>query len=158
MTRIHWHKPQTATTLAAAVLKVTFILLRNAGDNTTHWRLRGEESQGQNIKRLRELKNLSQKEVAAASGVPQGKYSRIENGKVEPSLSTLEKLASVFEVTIMDFFNQNADTEGVNLPLMEKIRVIDTLGKEEKNALFKMIDLAVANKKMRDSLQTMLAH
>ena len=78
--------------------------------------------------------------------------------KVEPSLSTLEKLASVFEVTIMDFFNQSADTEGMNLPLMEKIRVIDTLGKEEKNALFKMIDLAVANKKMRDSLQTMLAH
>jgi hypothetical protein len=58
----------------------------------------------------------------------------------------------------MDFFNQGADTEGMNLPLMEKIRVIDTLGKEEKNALFKMIDLAVANKKMRDSLQTMLAH
>jgi hypothetical protein len=58
----------------------------------------------------------------------------------------------------MDSRNQSAHTEGMNLPLMEKIRVINTLGIEEKNALFKMTDLAVANKKMRDSLQTMLAH
>jgi transcriptional regulator with XRE-family HTH domain len=28
-----------------------------------------------NIKRLRELKNLSQKEVAVTSGIPQGQYS-----------------------------------------------------------------------------------
>ena len=42
-----------------------------------------------NIKRLRELKHLSQKEICADAGVPQGQYSRIENGKVEPSISTL---------------------------------------------------------------------
>ena len=53
-----------------------------------------------NIKRLKEFKKLSQKEVAADSGIPQGQYSRIENAKVEPSVSTLEKLAKVFEVSI----------------------------------------------------------
>jgi hypothetical protein len=30
---------------------------------------------------------------------------------------------------------------------------IDTLGKDEQLALFKMIDLAIANKKMKDNLQ-----
>jgi transcriptional regulator with XRE-family HTH domain len=37
-----------------------------------------------NIQRLRELKGLSQKEVAMAMGIPQSQYSRIENGKGEP--------------------------------------------------------------------------
>jgi transcriptional regulator with XRE-family HTH domain len=42
-----------------------------------------------NIRRLRDVKSLSQKEVCADSGAPQGQYSRIENGKVEQSISTL---------------------------------------------------------------------
>ncbi|MCB9309313.1 MAG: helix-turn-helix transcriptional regulator [Lewinellaceae bacterium] len=52
---------------------------------------------------MRDFKSLSQKEVCADSGVPKGQYSRIENGKVEPSISTLEKLNSVFDVTILEF-------------------------------------------------------
>ena len=109
-----------------------------------------------NIKRLREAKSLSQKEICGSSGVPQGQYSRIENGKVEPSVSTLEKLAQVFGVSIAEFF-RSGDVDGeLNLPLMEKIRIIDTLGKEEQGALFKMIDLAIANKRMRDNLQSLI--
>jgi transcriptional regulator with XRE-family HTH domain len=109
-----------------------------------------------NIKRLRELKNLSQKEVCAASAVPQGQYSRIENGKVEPSVSTLEKLANVFEVSIAEFFKTDNVNEELNLPLLEKIKLIDTLGKDEQQALFKIIDLAIANKRMKDNLQSLI--
>jgi transcriptional regulator with XRE-family HTH domain len=110
-----------------------------------------------NIKRLRELKNFSQKEVATASGIPQGQYSRIENGKVEPSVSTLDKLAAVFEVPTGEFFKMDAVYDDVNMPLLEKIKIIDTLPKEEQTALLKMIDLAVANKRMKDNLQTLIA-
>ena len=111
-----------------------------------------------NIKRLRELKGLSQKEVAAASKVPQGQYSRIENGKVEPSVSTLDKLAKVFEISVTEFFKSPDLTDDVNLPLLEKIKLIDTLGKDEQQALFKMIDLAIANKRMKDNLQNLLTN
>lgn len=44
------------------------------------------------------------------------------------------------------------------MPLLEKIKLIDTLGKDEQQALFKMIDLAIANKKMKDNLQSLLTH
>lgn len=94
-----------------------------------------------NIKRLSELKNLSQKEVCADSTIPQGQYSRIENGKVEPSIFTLEKLATVFEVGIAEFFKSDDLEEELNLPLMQKIKMIDTLAKDEQQALFKMIDI-----------------
>ena len=110
-----------------------------------------------NIKRLREFKDLSQKEVCAASGLPQGQYSRIENGKVEPSVSTLDKLAKVFEVSISEFFRSSDIDEELNMPLLEKIKLIDTLGKDEQQAIFKMIDLAIANKRMKDNLQSLLA-
>ena len=109
-----------------------------------------------NLKHLRELKNLSQKEVSAASGVPQGQYSRIENGKVEPSVSTLEKLAKVFEVSIAEFFKSAGIDEEINLPLLDKIKLIDKLGEEEQKALFKMIDLAISNKRMKDNLQNII--
>jgi transcriptional regulator with XRE-family HTH domain len=88
--------------------------------------------------------------------LPQGQYSRIENGKVEPSVTTLEKLAKVFEVSISEFFKSNEINEELNLPLLEKIKLIDTLGKEEQQALFKMIDLAIANKRMKDNLQDLI--
>ena len=110
----------------------------------------------ENIKRLRGFKKLSQKEVCNASSVPQGQYSRIENGKVEPSISTLEKLAKVFEVSIAEFFKVNGVNEDVNLPLLEKIKLIDTLDKEEQQALLKMIDLAIANKRMKENLQNII--
>jgi transcriptional regulator with XRE-family HTH domain len=109
-----------------------------------------------NISRLRGLKNLSQKEVCAIAAIPQGQYSRIENGKVEPAVTTLEKLAKVFEVSITEFFKTTDMNEEINLPLMEKVKMIDTLAKEEKNALFKMIDLALANKRMKDNLTSLI--
>lgn len=110
-----------------------------------------------NIRRLREVKRLSQKEVSASSGVPQGQYSRIENGKVEPAVSTLDKLAKVFEVSITEFFRTHDLDEPVDIPLLEKIKLIDSLGDDEKDALFKMIDLAITNKRMKDSLQNIIA-
>ena len=104
------------------------------------------------------MKGLSQKEVAAASGIPQGQYSRIENGKVEPAVSTLEKLATVFGVGISQFFKPPVDQEEVNLPLLEKVKLIDELAKDEKTAIFKMIDMALSNKRMKDNLHSILAH
>lgn len=89
--------------------------------------------------------------------IAQGQYSRIENGHVEPAVSTLEKLSKVFEVSITEFFKSNDMEEDINLPLLEKIKLIDTLGEDEKNALFKMIDLAISNKKMKDNLQQLIA-
>jgi len=110
-----------------------------------------------NIKRLREIKELSQKEVSAKTKIPQGQYSRIENGKVEPSVSTLEKLGKVFEVSISEFFRSNNLEDELNLPMMEKIKMIDALGKNEQSAIFTMIDMAIANKKLKDNLSQLIA-
>lgn len=110
-----------------------------------------------NVKRLREIKELSQKEASAKTKIPQGQYSRIENAKVEPSISTLEKLAKVFGVSVSEFFRSNNLEDELNLPVMEKIKMIDALAKDEQQAVFKVIDLAISNKKLKYNLQSLIA-
>ncbi len=45
---------------------------------------------GHKIKKLRELKNLTQDHMAKALGVTQGAYSRMEQGEIEITYSKLE--------------------------------------------------------------------
>ena len=40
---------------------------------------------------------------------------------------------------------------------MEKLSLIDTLAKDEQQAIFKLIDLAVSNKKLKDNLTQLFA-
>jgi len=108
-----------------------------------------------NIQRLRELKGFSQKEVAAAMGIPQGQYSRMENGKVEPSISTLEKLSIALDVSITEFFKSGIDMD-VNIPLLEKIRLIDTLDKDERHAIETVIDIAISRKYLKESISSLI--
>ena len=42
------------------------------------------------------------------------------------------------------------------MPLLEKIKLIDQLEGDEKNALLKMIDIAISKKRMKDNLSNML--
>jgi transcriptional regulator with XRE-family HTH domain len=110
-----------------------------------------------NIKRIRKLKNLSQKEIALSIDIAQGQYSTIESGKVIPTIPTLEKIAKVLEVDITELFKDpNKNEADLNISILEKVKLIDTLGKDEQQALFKMIDLAIANKRMKDNLQSLI--
>ena len=59
------------------------------------------------LKELRESKGLTQKEVAEIIGYSEISYTRYENGKREPDISTLCKLAEYFKVTI-DYLNGRA--------------------------------------------------
>ena len=49
---------------------------------------------------LRKINNLTQKQVAQQLGISQPSYIRYENGKAEPSLENLVKLADLFDVSI----------------------------------------------------------
>ena len=49
---------------------------------------------------LRKLHRLTQRQVASTLGLTQPSYIRYENGKAEPSLENLVKLADLFDVSI----------------------------------------------------------
>ena len=104
------------------------------------------------------LKACSKRSGFEGIGIPQGQYSRIENGKVEPTISTLEKFAKVLEVSISELFKSNQLEEQLNLPLMEKIKMMDKLNTHEKEALLKIIDAMISKKILKDNLASLVAH
>ena len=90
-------------------------------------------------------------------GIPQGQYSRIENGKVEPTLTTLEKIAIALEVSLSQLIEPNQiEGDTSSLLLWEKIQLLEKLEQEEKTALFTVIDMAIAKKKLKDNLSHLL--
>jgi len=54
------------------------------------------------LRQLREQHMLTQREVAERAHLTITTLSRIENGKVKPSLSTIRNLAKVFEISPQD--------------------------------------------------------
>lgn len=54
---------------------------------------------GKNLKRIRTKKHISQGDIAKELGVDRGFISTIENGKTNPTLATIAKLAKAVGVT-----------------------------------------------------------
>lgn len=54
----------------------------------------------QNLKRIRAAKGISQGDVVKATGIDKAMISNIENGKTNPTLSTIAKLAKAVGVSI----------------------------------------------------------
>ena len=111
-----------------------------------------------NIKRIRKIKNLSQKQVALDIGITQGQYSVIESGKTIPTVPTLQKIADVLEVKITEFFSDpDSNEQDINLSILEKVKLIDQLEEDEKKNLMGIIDMAISKKKLKDNLSNLIA-
>ena len=57
---------------------------------------------GKQIQKLRESKEISQQDLAAKCNFEKSNMSRLEAGRVNPTLSTLEKVANALEVTLAE--------------------------------------------------------
>ncbi|HEV8513161.1 MAG TPA: helix-turn-helix transcriptional regulator [Cyclobacteriaceae bacterium] len=105
-----------------------------------------------NISQIRVAKGMSQKEVALGAGVDQGQYSRIENGKIDPALSTLQKLADAFDVPLTDFFKADAPEEMV---FTDKLKAVMKMNKEDKQLVEKIIDMTLFTRKSLDNAEAL---
>jgi len=103
---------------------------------------------------------MSQKEVAAALKMDASQYSRIENGKTDPSFTIVAKMAKALGLTLSELFSADEifnDANTYDKTLMEKIRLIDGLDDTEKKSLFHIIDSLIAKKKLKDNLVSLAA-
>ena len=58
------------------------------------------EKLGQNLKRIRTKKGISQNKIAHILGIDRAFISHIENGKTNPTLSTITKIAKAIGVSV----------------------------------------------------------
>ena len=106
------------------------------------------------IKELRKVKQLSQQEIADKIGIDRAQYSRVETGKTEPTITSLQKIAQALEVDIADFF-KNDESYNINSydkTMIEKIRLIEELDEPQKQSLYTIIDTAISQKRMKEAL------
>jgi transcriptional regulator with XRE-family HTH domain len=115
---------------------------------------------GENIKMVREAKKLSQKQVALSIDMDPSQYSKIEKGKTDPSVSTVEKISAALGVSLSELFQSDEifkDINSIDKTIMEKIKLIEQLDDQEKNSLFNIIDGLFAKKRLKDSLSSALS-
>ena len=58
------------------------------------------EKLGQNLKRIRTEKGISQNKIARTLGIDRAFISHIENGKTNPTLTTIAKLAKAIGISV----------------------------------------------------------
>ena len=74
------------------------------------------------VKEILKAKGVSQKKLAESIGVAEISLSRSINGN--PSLDTLEKIASALEVPVSDLFEQS-ENDTINCPYCgERIKIV----------------------------------
>jgi transcriptional regulator with XRE-family HTH domain len=114
---------------------------------------------GDQIKRIRTAKNLSQKEVALSLDMDQAQFSRIENGKTDPAFSTIEKVAHALGVGLAELVNADdmlTEISSYDKSVIEKMALIDQLEEKEKSAFFTILDALVSKKRLKESLSNAL--
>ncbi|QYS87095.1 helix-turn-helix transcriptional regulator [Flavobacterium oreochromis] len=113
---------------------------------------------GDTLKKVREAKGLSQKELAGLLDMPQPQYSRIEGGKTDPSFGTINKIANALNVTLSELFRADEIFDDVNTydkTLIEKLQHLDSLNEDEKKSIYTLIDSLITKKKLKDNLQNL---
>lgn len=110
-------------------------------------------SVAENIKLLREEKNLMQKEVYSDIGLKPAHYNKLEKGLVEPSIDILEKLSSFYGVTIDEIIHYSkAKPKAVTIEdktATEQLRLIAELNEKDKNTVMSIIETMLTKQRFQ---------
>lgn len=115
---------------------------------------------GDKIKKAREAKGLSQKEVAVSLKMDQSQYSKIENNKTDPHLSTIEKIAEALDVSMEELFTADKvfkDISSFDKSLVERMQLVEQLDEIEKKSVFSIIGGLITKQKLRQTLSNALS-
>lgn len=63
---------------------------------------------GNNIKKFRELKDLTREQIASELNMSLSNYSKIERGEIDPTLSRIEQIAETLQIDLAQLLNFDA--------------------------------------------------
>ncbi|MDA0153785.1 helix-turn-helix transcriptional regulator [Vibrio gigantis] len=90
------------------------------------------------IKRLRESRNLNQEDVAKSISIAKSTYIKYEKGTQSPQLEIVEKLSNLYGVTLSEIIgNEKPELDD---QLTSRMALIKELSEEEKKSIMLVID------------------
>jgi len=90
----------------------------------------GEGQVGNRVRRLRHARGLSARAVAVAAGVSPAYLSRLENGKVSPTVSTLTRVLAAMDESVARLFAAEGEDIGPVVRRGDR-RVVDNRGVQD---------------------------
>jgi len=101
---------------------------------------------GERIRKLREEKGIDQTELAEISGIKNETISRIELNKTKPKIEYLEKISTIFNVSI-DYIVLGTEVKKISTEENEFLKLIktDTTIKEALESILNAKKKAVNN-------------
>lgn len=111
---------------------------------------------GAKIKKLRKEKKLTQGELAEKVGISGNHLSRLEREVFQPSVEVVKRLALVLDIHVDGLLSGEDDTSPAvsikNRELTERVRMIDQLEPEDRQAIMRVIDSMLTKHKMQKLL------
>jgi len=80
---------------------------------------------------------MTQEDLGKKAGIPRSNYSELENGKGNPSLITLTKIANALQVSLSDL------VRSPDASLEERIHQVKSLDQDQQNVIDQMIENAL---------------
>ena len=118
---------------------------------------------GNNLKKIRESKGYTQKQIADLIHTHRSGYSKMENNQQDVPVDSLIIIAKHFGITVDDIIYYDVKNEipkevsVEDKATLEKLQLINELEEEEKSILLKLIDTFISKKRFKDYLQKNIA-
>ncbi len=97
----------------------------------------------ENIRSIRKRKGILQSEVAKKAGLSNSQYSLLENGKQQPGIGILLRVAKALGVDTREFFHKEDEEDN---SFEKKLRKLNQLSDKERQTIEAMIDIALQKK------------
>lgn len=77
---------------------------------------------GENIKRIRKEKGLTQKKLGELCGIAESNIRKYENGKQNPKIETIQKIATALKVSLFDVISISEYNSLIDTKVKEQIQ------------------------------------
>jgi transcriptional regulator with XRE-family HTH domain len=104
---------------------------------------------GDNIKRIREERSMTQQQIANLIGMHRSNYSKIEKGQREISVAAIIKIANHFDITVDELLSLNK----TNSTQSEALLNINNLSAEDQSTVYRLIELLLSEQKLKELLK-----
>jgi len=98
---------------------------------------------GEKIRELRKMHSMTQEDLAKKIGVKQPNLNRWEKGGRNPSLTTLKKVAKVFNVSLDILAFDEKDLKNLSIKdknLLAKLNALNKINEDDKETLLRLIN------------------
>ena len=107
---------------------------------------------GKNIRTARQANGWSQQALADKIDSTTSYVTRIETGKINPSVFVVEKIADLLGCSLDRLVKGKLDAQVYvkDKKAIERLRLLETLDADERAAVYKVIDIVLMKKKIQD--------